>query len=364
MRRQIPLLRGLAILAVVCNHAVGWGYVAMFWWTDRYRQVASLPNYDQRGSPTYYVLLAVQQMALFSVPAFLFISGFFVSYAARGGLRPKMVRTRVLHLLWPYLFWSLVAFACDGVLGKLLTPGEYLRRLLVGKAVPAYFFVPLLIQFYLLAPWLVRLARDSGTALLVGAAVVNLVTVGVSYAILIGVDVVDALYKTGWLCPWYALYFPLGIVWGFRYKAIKAALARFRWWLAAATIVLGVASILESEAIYCSTHDYAWARGGLKFSSVLYALAFIASFMSFEWKGVAADSLIVRLGNRSYGIYLVHPKVLELASKAIYNLYPTVLGCQMLYQPLLVVVGVAVPMFVMSVAQRSLFRKVYTLVFG
>ena len=78
MRRQIPILRGLAILAVVYNHATGWGYTAMFWWADRYRQVGSLPNYDQMGSLPYYVLAVIQQLAQFSVPAFLFISGFFI----------------------------------------------------------------------------------------------------------------------------------------------------------------------------------------------------------------------------------------------------------------------------------------------
>ncbi len=363
MRRQIPLLRGLAILAVVCNHATGWGYTAMFWWTNRYRQVTSLPDYDQRGTLAYYTLLAIQQLSLFSVPAFLFISGFFAAYVSRGNLQARIMRTRVLQLIWPYLFWSLAAFACDALLGQQHSPIEYLERLLIGKAVPAYFFVPLLIQFYLLAPWLTRLAQTRGTTLLIGAAAINLATVSLSYASLSGIRTVDALYKTGWLCPWYAFYFPLGIVWGFRYSTLKATLERFKWSLAMLTAILGIASMIESEAIYWHTHNYGWARGGLKFSSMLYALSFIAFFMSFEWKRTPGHQLITQVGNHSYGIYLVHPKLLEVAARLVYNLLPTILGCQAVYQPLLISVGVGIPMLMMSIARPSL-KRLYTYVFG
>ena len=68
MYRRVFLLMGLAIVAVVCNHAAGWGYTAMFWWTDRYRPV-TVPNFDQTGTLPYYGLLLLKQLTLFSVPA-------------------------------------------------------------------------------------------------------------------------------------------------------------------------------------------------------------------------------------------------------------------------------------------------------
>ena len=134
--RRLPVLRGLAILAVVCNHAVGWGYIAMFWWTPRYRDVVSVPNYDRLGSLPYYGLLVVQQLALFSVPAFLFMSGFFVAYAARASsptLSWKVTRKRITDLLWPYLVWSLVIFVGDALQGQKYTLVEYVGRLAVGE---------------------------------------------------------------------------------------------------------------------------------------------------------------------------------------------------------------------------------------
>ena len=49
MNRKLFLLNGLAIQAVVANHASGWGITAMFWWAHRYLPVES-PNFDQLGS--------------------------------------------------------------------------------------------------------------------------------------------------------------------------------------------------------------------------------------------------------------------------------------------------------------------------
>ena len=46
MNKRLLMLSGLAITAVAVNHAANWGFIALFWWTDRYRAVA-VPNYDQ-----------------------------------------------------------------------------------------------------------------------------------------------------------------------------------------------------------------------------------------------------------------------------------------------------------------------------
>ena len=67
MARRILLLSGLAILAVVLNHAGGFGQIAMFLWADRYRPV-SVPNWDQLGTPVHYALLTIRSVGVFAVP--------------------------------------------------------------------------------------------------------------------------------------------------------------------------------------------------------------------------------------------------------------------------------------------------------
>ena len=146
------LLNGLAILAVVSNHAAHTGPLTMFWWTFRYIPGSVVPNYDQFGSVTYYALIAVIKLSSFAVPAFLFVSGYFVSVVSRGHQATvswKWVRAAILHLLVPYLIWSLATFFINWFQSCLdecvvYSLDQYIKALLTGGAQNAYWYVLLI----------------------------------------------------------------------------------------------------------------------------------------------------------------------------------------------------------------------------
>jgi len=366
MRQQIPVLRGLAILAVICNHATGWGYTAMFWWVYRYRQVTP-PNYDQVGTLSYYSLVAIQQLALFSVPVFLFISGFFIAYAARGSqpaLSWKVVRVRIISLLWPYLVWSLVIFVGDFLQGMSYSLVEYFRRLVVGDATVAYFFVPLLCQFYLLSPFIARWGKVRSSQVLLASALIQLTVMGLLYLRLFGVVLPDVHRLGDWVFIWWGFYFPLGVVFGFHFKLVRQWLGPFKWGLLMATVALGVLSIIESEVLYDLTRDYDWARGPFKFSTFLYTVAFILLFLAFDKISLPFTRTINWIGIRSYGIYLLHPKVLAVTAKVVYHIAPWLLAHQVLYQPVLLASGLGIPLLFMAGIAKSPARKFYHYLFG
>ena len=75
MLKRLLYMNGLAILAVVLNHARVWGVVAMVFWADRYKPV-TVPDYSQVGSAEYYSLLVLDGIIQFAIPTFLFVSGF------------------------------------------------------------------------------------------------------------------------------------------------------------------------------------------------------------------------------------------------------------------------------------------------
>ena len=147
MIRRLLLLNGLAIMSVVIFHATGWGFVAMFSWTHRYMPVTS-PNYDQVGSIWYYIGQIVEQFVVFSVPAFLFVSGFFIAFAT-GRNRPNVnwntIKSRIQNLIIPYLVWSFLLFILLFAQGTRYSVKQYLVLLITGQTNPAYYFVPLLI---------------------------------------------------------------------------------------------------------------------------------------------------------------------------------------------------------------------------
>jgi membrane-bound acyltransferase YfiQ involved in biofilm formation len=369
MSRRLLLLGGLAILAVVCNHAASWGFTAMFAWTDSYRPV-TVPDFAQLGSPTYYVLLTIKQLAVFSVPSFLFISGFFVAYAARGsqsGLRWKAVLVRVRNLLIPYLIWSCAIFVGDALQGTVYSPAVYLEKLLLGKATGAYFYVPLLCQFYLLSPLLIPFAKTAAKQVLLISALLQLLVLGSRYLAAYGAatPIVTFVVRLAplWFFPGWAFFFALGAVSGLHVASFGRFLRRFKWVLLIATVGLAVAAMLEPQAAF-HPQGVAWDRFLYSLSSQLYAVASILCFLAFQEVAIPGPRILSELGRASYGIYLLHPPLLNLAARGTRQVAPWILGHQILFQPLLIVFSIGVPLLLMRAVSKSPARKSYRFLFG
>ena len=343
----------------------------MFWWADRYRPVTA-PNFDQIGPLSYYGLLAIQQLAVFSVPAFLFISGFFVAYAARGSqstLSWKTVITRIRHLLVPYVIWSGVIFVGDALQGTTYTPVEYLERLVFGRATAAYFYIPVICQFYLLSPLVIPIARTKGKLVLVVSALLQLGIVGSRYLIPFGVETpaLDLMIcvTPGWSFLRWTFFFAFGVVSGFHIARLKHWLHRLKWGLLVAVVVLGVLNVLEPEVLYHTIgKDWGWGRGLFPISSNLYAVAFILCFLAFDKVTIPGSKMFRQLGKSSFSIYLLHPKVLEFAARVIRQIAPWMLAHQVVFQPLLVVMGVGGPLLFMAAVSKSPARRFYRHLFG
>ena len=383
MRRQIPFLRGVAILAVVANHTTGTGLGALFFWAHSYRD-GNPPYLGEYGTLTYYSLSTIGQLALFSVPAFLFISGYFIAYAARGEratLSWKIVRTRVSSLLWPYLIWSVVAYAWQLFQGALLkgsegySLGEFLMRLVTGSVMDAYFFVPLLIQFYLLAPVIVRLAKQRSGLVLAVALALQLSVGTIWYLHMSGVVLSRGLQVVlEWgilLFVHWALFFPLGTICGFNAGRIGQWLSRHKRLLLSVAILLGVLSVLETLALHHLQTDIlgrsqeAWLKGYVwKFSTIAYSVAAILAILSLSRRVNWFTTLVERIGSKSYGIYLVHPIVIQVVATFLRFVAPWLGSQQWLLQPIVFVAAVGLPMLLMELVSRSPVKKLYRYAFS
>ena len=372
MTKRVFLLMSLAILAVVWSHAAGWGQIAMFAWTDRYRPV-TVPNFDQLGSLSYYVLLVIRQLTVWAVPAFVFVSGFFVAYAARGRqsvLSWKVVRVRIINLLVPYTIWSVMCFIGDALDGITYTPLEYLERLVSGKADGPYFYVPFLCQFYLLAPLLVAIAKTRGRPLLLGAGLLQLGALSLRYRVLLGVEIsglhlIAKVVTQSWLFFTWSFFFPFGIECGLHVKQLKGWLTQHKWSILVATIILGLLAILEPEVVYRTT-GREWRFVPLTITTSLYAVAFVLCFLAFDKISTLLPTETIRhLGRRSYGIYLLHMRVISFVARVIRQVAPWMLAHQvLLIMPVTLAVGLGIPLLFMAFVNRSPARRSYRYLFG
>jgi hypothetical protein len=369
MVRKLLGISELAILGVLLFHAAGWGFIAMFAWTNRSLPVAAADGFLP-GDLAYYGLRAIEQLVVFVIPAFLFVSGYFVAVATgRNGktVRWSIVGARIKTLLIPYLLWSFLLWGMMFLEGKIFSPIGYVELLLTGRTNPAYYYVPLLISFYLISPWIVQWAKNRWIALLVVAALVQSTVQLLYYPTLLGIQIpvlepyVDIVPK--WFFAARLFWFVLGVVAGFHLLQYKSHLVRYRWHLCALALVLFFAGMVEWEQmVHLSRQEWLGHRETLLDS--LFSLTVILCLLAFDQVYTPLTGAISDLSSKSYGIYLIHSPVMEVVARVAYKFVPFILGYQFLFQPLLLVFGLGVPLLLMWIVSRSPWRGYYRYVFG
>ena len=366
---RLLLLNGLAIIGVVANHATSWSVLAMFWWTDRYRPVA-VPNYDMLGSAFHSTLMVLRKLTVFAVPSFLFVSGLFVTYMIRG--RPKLswkvVKTRIISLLIPYFVWSALRFTMAYVEGESQSLLAFTEMLVTGGA---YWFIPLLCQMYLISPFLVKAAKRSEKALLMGSCVIALVYITLHYVKVYAVaasldtplvDFIITMPNTFLLRLQF--FFVFGLVAGIQLPELRKLSHRFRWHLLGMTIVLAVLSYLEFEYIYHISQLEWWQSNVMSIPSTLYAISFIGCFVAFSDLTLPLSSYLAQLGKVSLGVYLLHGIVLEFTARVIQKFLPWGLSYHIFFYLTLVFVAIEGARFSMWIVARSPARRIYPYLFG
>lgn len=369
MLRRLLLLNGLAVVAAVVQHGTGWGYTSLFWWTDRYSDVVP-PDFSRMGGAEYYALRAGEQVSVFAPPAFLFVSGVFVAFASgrdgRGfGWDKALGRIRMLVI--PYVVWSCAIFAMRAAEGSVESPAAYVAKLLFGRAAEPYYYIPLVVQLYLFAPVLVPMLKKHWKLLLLLAVVIQVSTQVLRYPVLLGWDVPSAVWLTehtpGWFVPLTAFWFPFGIAAGFHWSALAQWLARWRGVLPWATAAFGLLGVLEWELLLRGSGG-SWLSPAPTVVDSLYSCSFILTFLAYSQLAIPGQEQLGLLGERSFGVYLMHAPVLEIIARTTYHAAPAVLGHQWLFQSLLVAGGLAIPLLLMAVVNRSSARPLYNFVFG
>ncbi len=361
MARKLLLLNGFAILFVTIHHATAYGLQAMFFWTDRYLPV-TVPNFDQLDSLAYYVTMTLRQLATFAVPAFLFISGYFIAFLAKGkksGITWEMVLPRVKILVIPLILWTAIRYILlrhfPTTLHEVFNP---------------YHFIPLLIQFYLLSPFLIPLANNHWKLFLLGAAVIQLGLpilissngFGVEFQ---GQELLSSLTPR-WLIPGdFPFWFPFGLVVGLHFQQFQVWLAQAKRTLAVGMVAFGSLAVIEYQVrnyLVNGDPELDPSPGGIM--KTLFVLAFLLWFITLDENAIPFSNIFSKLGVQSLGIYLVNIPTVYVVAVLMYHFTPRLLGNQLFYQGILFVVGLGGPLLLMEVVRRSPARRWYRHMFG
>lgn len=348
MSRQFPALRGLAIALVVLHHSIQMGVL--------YPLGLGFPPVE---GLTYWVITALGGLGVFAVPIFLFISGSFVAWAARGD-PPRFSWSAVWaglnRILWPYVIWSLVFYGVVYLIrGEEISLLGAVRKLATGYP---FHFVPLLAFYYLLSPILVRVAKRWGLIILIVIGLLQLALLNLVFPGALGfefpawVRAVVPSYYNGVLADW-AIYFPLGVVCSLNVKAVVAWVKKLKWVLLGATLVFYVLYVLSLGS------DMRFPVGGH-----FAPMTFVWLTLIIQRNAIPQVRAFEQLGKRSYGVYLMHLSVLWITVVVLEAVAPALFGVQILLQPILFLATLGGPLALMRAAAALPTRKAYRYVFG
>ncbi len=369
MAKQLIVLNGLAAILAVLHHSTHWVLTAMIWWADRYSS-AAVPNMAAVGSPGFLLLRVVDQFAAVAVFVFLFVAGYAVCMTAGAGqhkLDWKVVLARIKHLVPPYLIWSVVMLAIAMLQGETHRPMELVRILAMGGAAAPYYFVPLIVQLYILSPWLLKLARTRWKPLLVVAVALQLGASALVYWLLLGVGDGGLERAARWIADWhvpaYASWFILGLIAGshrLEFAAFLARIRRFLPWVAVATLAAG---ILEWDGLRRAT-GRTWLSPQETIADLLFFYILLLTLLAFNVVPPSATPALTRVGAKALGIYMSHVLVLEVVARATYHFAPWLLAYPILFQLALVLSGVGIPLLAMGALKKSAPGRFYAWAFG
>ncbi len=367
--KKLLSLNGISISAVILYHSAGWVFIAMFWWTDRFRNVP-VPNFDLMGSPEYYLLRFIEQLVIFAIPAFLFVSGYFIAFSTpKDQLAPtwQTIFSRIKSLLIPFLIWSLIMLGIKLIEGEEISILKGIEMIILGKTTEAFYFIPLLIQFYLLSPLITRAAKKTPALLLLITGFFLLLVRFGQYVLILdwtipGRDLIR-FFLPSWFFPGNIFWFALGIVIAFNFSTFKERFYPLRYLFLILAILLIPLGMLEWE--YLLSHSgREWFPPRETILDTLYGFSILVSFLTFKLKKLTKIKAIQSLGTLSFGIYLAHSAVMIVIAKLIYRFVPGLLGLSLLYLPLMIVCGLFIPIILIMITKRSPLKHWVGYLFG
>lgn len=271
-------LRGVAIIMVIGIHTF-----------------PTLTEYDSIGS---MLTIIVRQLLNCAVPLFLAISGYFI---AKKDLSTVKSRTHFWSKQIPAVYIPCIVFSLGWFTMDLVNVGasNILTRLIFlaicGYSI--YYFIALIIQLYIITPWLLRINKYGGVIL---CAILSGISISViTYMLQIEGKTPPLIVYAGPFALW-IIFYMFGIWFSTHSR-------NYSLWPAWIVIVIGfVSSVIESK-YYLPIHG---SGLGIKLSSFIFSAGVIILLLSESMEKFFHKNYISRgviyVGEISFGIYLLH----------------------------------------------------------
>jgi len=284
---------------------------------------------------TEFFGVVLNQLARFCVPIFVMLSGYGLakSYAAFTTGTPFPLRryfaSRVRKIVVPYLFISfalLIGFGrlrADDPAGSLL---RLLTALLLGRADFHLYFVSIIVQCYLLFPFLIRLKHPGWLVAVLGVQILLLYPANQIYSLLN----VSFPFPPSAIFVYWLFYFYIAIFYARHEKTFRPLFVKYGTELLILITVTFAGVLLEyvSHSFTASHPDYYnhFNRNLIQLYSILVFGIWIAFDSRIESRFSDKNrSRIAQIASLTFFIYLYHTVVLRFLQTTSLSAYPLLL---------------------------------------
>lgn len=351
---RFNLLKGFCILGVVCIHFGG-----------------SFVRQDNVWTDSFYVGLGLNQFFSFSVPTFIFLSGWLLqmSYGSRVLEWKAFYRRRLIKLGIPYVLVTLAYFIFfrKTWIIQQLTVENFLPRFLYYGIEPTLYFVPLIFQLYLLFPLLKKMDdcihSGNNRTIPIVSGVLGLFFL---LHLVIGYLAYTGVISYHWLCLRFFAFWLFYFYAGMQFRRLWARVMSERCAGAIALFLLSVAFLLFVWDMYVVTDpsrvgvsyeramlDFAYSRPEI-LPYNLFVVFGMGLLLLIQWQ-VRMSALEVA-GKYSYHIYVWHiPVLLSIAWEK-----PDIITLCVQYPELILVIVVLVSAlisFMISLTDRDALSR-------
>ena len=362
--QELDSLRGLAIVGVLSVHAL-----------------VHCEGYDVIDPPVniLYTLLALA--GRIGVPAFILISGFFLTRAELSDENIlSVVRSRILRILPPYLIWSTIYYFITYLFFQTEIPTRhfaviFLEKLATGTVSWHLYFIYLLMQYYCLAAIGVCRRGNTSKRELLFFTTLQIGFISLCYFCALqqavtGMPLEKPLYYFQAyrlsVFPMYIGYFLLGRWLGANYDAVLAAVSRKRTFFFMIGILGTIVSFGEVywfRAIHTdgSLLPADWMIGTNLF--VIGTLGILMPALKKVKEGYGKD-VLSRFAAWSFVIYLLHEPLMEHIGTLLHDVLYDFPGSQLFICILMIGITPLLCRLAFAMTSIVLAKKWVRIVFG
>jgi surface polysaccharide O-acyltransferase-like enzyme len=255
--------------------------------------------------------LFFNQAARFAVPLFFMISGFVLElnhHVNEGYL--TYLKKRLSRIFIPYVFWSLIYYFFIYANGH---DPSFLNVLLQGTASYQLYFIPTLLIFYLLFPFIHTFCEFLiNKWVLIIFGLIQLILLYYDY----DVKPLQIYHPVGIaLLNFYV--FLLGIVLARNQERFKNFIRKWKLLLFIGTVVFAVSIFLEGLNGYLNTHNYLTFYSSWRPSVLIYTIFFSGFFYWVFDRRLKFVSVIKKCSQLSFFVFFIHVLILEVVWNSV-----------------------------------------------